>query len=58
MLAVTPRACESGRPGLNGHPLAGDRVLCRLSDARVRSWKSLRQESNLRRNRTKGACCP
>ncbi len=35
MLAVTPRACESGRPDLNGHPRAGDPVLCRLSDVRV-----------------------
>jgi hypothetical protein len=35
MLAVTPWACESGRPDLNGHPRAGDPVLCRLSDVRV-----------------------
>lgn len=35
MLAVTPRACEGGRPDLNGHPRVGDPVLYRLSDVRA-----------------------
>ena len=36
MLAVTPRACESGRPGSNGPPRSGAPVLCLLSYVRMR----------------------
>ena len=32
----TTGLCESGRPGSNGYLRAGDPVLCRLSDVRVR----------------------
>jgi hypothetical protein len=40
---VTPRACESGRPGSNGPPRSGAPVLCRLSYVRVcvASWGNL-----------------
>src|SRR3954451_9398122 len=50
MLAVTPRACESGRPGSNGYLRGGAPALCLLSY--IRTYERSKRASGRSRTRT------
>ena len=51
MLAVTPQACESGRPESNGLTRGGSPALCLLSYVRVKARPAGLEPANLRRRR-------